>query len=95
MLMYCLLEYSENHSVTSGSLWNFYRNEMNDDANENNADCNYRTNENKTKTSKSFKCNTKRIRSISADNNRLDTEVVVLLKFLSNFWRSFELLLIN
>ena len=68
---------------------------MNDDANENNADCNYRTNENKTKTSKSFKCNTKRIRSISADNNRLDTEVVVLLKFLSNFWRSFELLLIN
>ena len=93
--MYCLLEYSENHSVTSGSLWNFYRNEMNDDVNENNADCNYRINENKTKTSKSFKCNTKRIRSISADNNRLDTEVVVLLKFLSNFWRSFELLLIN
>ena len=34
-----LLEYSDNYSKTSGSLWNYYRDEVNDDANENtNAD---------------------------------------------------------
>ena len=27
MPMYNLLEYSENYSMTSGSLWNYYRNE--------------------------------------------------------------------
>ena len=38
MPMYNLLEYSDNYSMTSGSLWNYYKDEMNDDANENNAD---------------------------------------------------------
>ena len=37
MPMYNQLEYSENYSITSGSLWNYYRYEVNDDANENNA----------------------------------------------------------
>ena len=32
-----LLEYTDNYSMTSGSLWNYYRYEINDDANENNA----------------------------------------------------------
>ena len=52
MLMYNFLEYSDNYSVTSGSLWNYCRDEVNDDANENNAD-NYGTN-NKTTTNRSF-----------------------------------------
>ena len=30
MLMYNLLEYSDNHSMTSGSLQNYYRHEIND-----------------------------------------------------------------
>ena len=34
--MYILLEYSDNYSKTSGSLWNNYRDEVNDSANENN-----------------------------------------------------------
>ena len=34
--MYNLLEYSDNYSLTSGSLWNYYRDKMNDDANERN-----------------------------------------------------------
>ena len=29
MLMYNLLEYSQNYSMTSGSLWNYYRDEIN------------------------------------------------------------------
>ena len=31
MPMYNLLEHSDNYSVTSGSLWNNHRNEVNDD----------------------------------------------------------------
>ena len=46
MVMYNLLEYSDNCSMTSGSLWNYYRDEMND-VNENNAD-NYGINNDKT-----------------------------------------------
>ena len=42
--MYNLLEYSDNYSMTSGSLWNYYRDEINDDANENNAANNIRQN---------------------------------------------------
>ena len=38
MLMYNLLEYSVNYSTKPGRLWNFYRDEVNDDANENTAD---------------------------------------------------------
>ena len=40
--------------MTSGSLRNYYRDEMIDDVNENNEAGNYRINKNKTTTSKSF-----------------------------------------
>ena len=36
MPMYNLLEYSKNYSKTSGSLWNYYRDELTDDTNNNN-----------------------------------------------------------
>ena len=35
MLMYNLLEYSDNDSVISRSLWNYYRDEVNHSVNEN------------------------------------------------------------
>ena len=35
------------------------------------------------------------IESTPADNDTLDTDVVVPLKYLSNFWRSLGLLIIN
>ena len=59
MPMYNLLEHSENYSLTSGSLWNYCRNEVNDYANENYPVGNYRINNNKTTTSKSFEYKTK------------------------------------
>ena len=34
MLIYDLLEYSNNYSITLGSLWNYYKNEEIDSANE-------------------------------------------------------------
>ena len=54
MLMYHRLEYSDNYSLKSGSLKNYYRDEMNDDVDENNDAGNYKINKNKTAKSKSF-----------------------------------------
>ena len=52
------LKYNGNYSMRSGSFWNYYRDEMNDDAQENNDD-NYRVNNEKPTTSKSFQHKTK------------------------------------
>ena len=38
MPMYNLLEYGDKYSMTSGSLWNYYREEINDSAIGNNKD---------------------------------------------------------
>ena len=38
MPMYSLLEYRNNYFMTSGSLWNYYKDKVNNNANENNAD---------------------------------------------------------
>ena len=91
--IYNLLEYSDNY-LTPGSLWNHYRDEVNDDANENNDAVNYRINIKKEK-SKYFEYKTKITGNIQAVNNRLDGEVLVPLKYLSNFWRSLDLPLVK
>ena len=54
-----LCEYSDNYSMTSGSLYNYYRNEINDDAIENDNANDKRIKNNKTITSKSFEYKTK------------------------------------
>ena len=82
-----ILECSDNYFMTSGNLQNYYRAEINDDANENNAACN-KINNSKTTTSKSFEYKTKLIGRTPNNNNILDAKVVVPLKYLSNFWRS-------
>ena len=63
-----MLEYSDNYSMTSESLRNYYRNKIDDDENEN--DINNRLNNNKTKTSKSFKYKTKIIGSTPDIENK-------------------------
>ena len=93
MPMYNLLEYSDNYSMTLASLRNFYRDEVNNDANEN--ENTNRINNYKTITSKSFEYKTKLTGSTPNDINTLNTEVVVSLKYLSNFWRFLDLPLIN
>ena len=93
MLMYHLLEYSQNYSMTSRSLWNYFRDKI-DNINDNATD------------SKSFKYKTKIVRKTPArpgnegDANRpavptLNVEVTVPLKYLSNIWRFLDLPLIN
>ena len=48
MPMYKLLGHSGNYSMTLGSMWNYQTDEVNDDANENDATGNYRINNNNT-----------------------------------------------
>ena len=79
MPMSNLTEYRDNCSKTSGSLWKYYK----DDPNDNIAD------------SESFKYKVK-IKGKATDNgNTKIVEMIVPLKYLSNFWRTLEMPLIN
>ena len=96
MPIYNLLEYSNNCSMTSASLWNYYRDGANEDANENNSACDYRISNNETTTSKYFEYQTKIIGNTANNNNyRLNTKVIVRLTYLFKFLRSLVLPLIN
>ena len=94
MPMHNLLDYSDNYSMTSGGLWNYRRDEIKDDGNENEDNGN-KINKNKTTRSKSFSYKTKLIGSTPNNASRLNAEVAVPLKYLINFCRSLDLLLIN
>ena len=78
MRMYNLLQYGDNNSVTSRSLWMYCRDGMNGDVNENNADS-YRIDNSKTATSRYFEYKTNIKGNTPADVNRLESEVVVPL----------------
>ena len=78
MPMYNLIEYSDNYSKTSGSLWQYYK----DDPNDNLTD------------SESFKSKVKITGKTPNNGNTKDVEIIVPLKHLSNFWRTLEMLLI-
>ena len=79
MLMYNLIGYSDNYLKTSGSFWQYYRDEPNDNL----AD------------SESFKSKIKRTGKTPASGNEKDIEIMVQLNYLSNFWRTLEMQLIN
>ena len=89
MPMYNLIEYSNNYSDTSGSLWQFKRDEVPD----NNADLTI-------DNSQSFKYKAALLgKTKDAVNNTnssvKEAKIVIPLKYLSNFWRSLEMPLIN
>ena len=90
MPMYNLMEYSDNYSDTSGSLRQFKRVES-PVINAGNPDNVSTTN------STSFKYKSSFFKLISATDNRVfkDANIAVLLKYLSNFWRSLEMPLVN
>ena len=84
--MYNLTEYSDNYSDTSDSLWQFKRFELSyNDVNT------ISTNDN----APSFKCKASIIGDIGADGKKKGVKIAVLLKYLSNFWRSLEMPLIS
>ena len=85
MLMYNLIEYSDNYSKTSGSLWQYCKEipavTIIDFTN--------------TNTTDSFKFKTK-ITGQTNNNRRTDNvEIMVPSKYLSNFWRTLEMPLIS
>ena len=69
MPMYKLIEYSDNYSKTSGSSWQYYK----DDPNDNLAN------------SESFKYKVKITGKTPTEDNTKDVEIIVPLKYLSNF----------
>ena len=81
MPMYNLIEYSDNYAKAIGSLWQYFRDESvaNDDIED----------------SKSFKPKIKITGKTANDDNEKDVEIMVPLKYLSNFWRTLEMPLIN
>ena len=81
MPMYNLLEYSDNYSMISENLWNYYRVEVNNSGNE--IDYNGKINNNKITASKSFEYKTKIIGSTPNNNNILDAEAVAPIKISS------------
>ena len=68
MQMYNLLECNNSNSMTSGRLWNYYRDEVNDGTNENSTD-DCKLDDSKKVTSKSFVYKKKIIGSTAYDNN--------------------------
>ena len=79
MPMYNLIEYSDNYAKTTGSLWQYFGDEPDDYL----AD------------SESFKSKIKITGKTPDDDNEKDVEIMVPLKYLSNFWRTLEVPLIN
>ena len=75
-MAYNLLEHSDKYSVTPWSLWNYFRDEVNDVTNKNNSTGNFRINNKKTITSKYLEYKTKVVATTPVNNSRLDTEVV-------------------
>ena len=86
--MYNLIEYSKNYRKTTGSLWNYYRDEPNSGKEGN---INY-----SIKDSKSFNYKTSITGKLEGNNvEKYDVEIVVPLKYFSNFWRTLDIPLIN
>ena len=79
IVMHNLLEYIGNYFMASESLFNHYRDKLNDDAIENNSD-NCRINNIMITISRSFEYKAKIIGSTPSDKNKLDREVAVPLK---------------
>ena len=77
--MYNLIEYSDNCSKTSRSLWQYYKDEPNDNITQ----------------YESFKSKTKITGKNPAAGSTKHVEIIVPLQHLSNFWRTLEMLLIN
>ena len=79
MPMYNLIECSDNYVKTTGSLWQYFRDEPDDNIED----------------SESFKSKIKITEKTPDDDNEKDVEIMVPLKHLSNSWRTLEMPLIN
>ena len=108
MPMYNLIEYSKNYRKTTGSLWNYYRDEPNnpplndDDPPTINYNADPITNSESFKYKSSITGKTSNANQENGENTeqgnteiKKNLEIVVPLKYLSNFWRTLDMPLIN
>ena len=77
--MYNLIKYTNNYSKRSGSLWQYYGDDPNDNIT----------------WYQSFKYKTKITGKTPAAGNTKHVKIAIPLKYLSNFWRTLEIRLIN
>ena len=89
MPMYNLIEYSDNYSKTSGSLWQYYKDIPVLNNNGNIIDFT------STNTTDSFKFKAKTTGQTNDDGEINGVEIVAPLKYLSNFWITLEMPSIN
>ena len=98
--MHNLLEYSKNYRKTIGSLYNYYRDELSDDAEDNNFDNIKLVNSNTFKYQNKITGNTYNV-DAGVDgydvnkNGTQEAELAIPLKYLGNFWRALNIPLIN
>ena len=111
MSMYNLLEYSKNYRKTIGSLYNYYRDELSDDADDNNFDNIKVVNSNTFKYKNKIIGNTYDVDAripnpdgtgqvdnpiyIANKNGTQEVELAIPLKYLGNFWRALNIPLIS
>ena len=74
-----MIEYNDSYSKTSEILWQHYKDDPN----------------NNITQSELFKSKIEITGKTPAAGNTKDVEIIVPLKYLSNFWRTLEMLLIN
>ena len=89
MPMYNLIEYSDNYSKTSGSLWQYCKDIP---AVNNNGDI---VESNVANATDSFSFKSKTTGQTDDDGEINNVEIMVPLKYLINFWRTLEIILIN
>ena len=100
MSMYNLLEYSKNYRKTIGSLYKYYRDELSDDADDNNFDnikvvySNIFKYKNKI-TGNTYNVNAGAQGYDANKNGKQEVELTIPLKYLGNFWRALNIPLIS
>ena len=100
MPIYNLLEYSKNYRKTIGSIYNYYRDELTDDADDNNfANINL-VNSEAFKYKNKITGNTYNVDADDDDydlnkNGTQEVEIDIPLKYLGNFWRVLNIPLIS
>ena len=100
MSMYNLLEYSKNYRKTIGSLYNYYRDELSDDADDNNFDNIKVVHSNTFKYKNKITGNTYNVDTGAQGygvnkNGTQEVELAIPLKYLGNFWRALNIPLIS
>ena len=100
MPMYNLLKCSKNYRKTIGLLYNYYRDELSDDADDNNFDNIKVINSNTFKYKNKITGNTYNV-NVGAQgydvnkNGTQEVELAIPLKYLGNFWRALNIPLIS